>query len=113
MGVALWFVVLPAHPQTVQEHKELPGHGQKPLASLSSFLRERLSFLHGVLSPSPNRKDLGCSGHRLPGAYAKHLIPLLGDALLTGVAVSRLIPGGYEPQVCSYTQALRKAVGVF
>src|SRR5215216_6208206 len=39
-----------------------------PLASLSSCLPERLSFLHDVVGPSPSQKDLGCSGRLRPGA---------------------------------------------
>ena len=52
-----------------------------------------------------------CSGHYPPGAYAKHLITFLGDAFL-GIAVSRAIAGGNEPQVCSYRAAPFEAVGI-
>jgi hypothetical protein len=46
---------------------------QPPPVSLRSCLRGRLSSRRDVLGPSPSRKDLRCSEHRLAGAYAKHL----------------------------------------
>ena len=69
-----------------------------PLASLSSCLHERLSSLRGVSDRSPNRRDQGRSGRSSPGAYAKHLVALLGDAFL-GIALSRPIGSGHQPQV--------------
>ena len=40
---AQWLVDLCAHPQTVQKHRELSGHGPPPPVSLRSCLRGRLS----------------------------------------------------------------------
>src|ERR687897_247846 len=48
-----------------------------PPVSLRSCLHGKLSSRRDVLGPSPSRKDLRCSEHRLPGAYAKHLITFL------------------------------------
>jgi hypothetical protein len=82
-----------------------------PLASLSSCLPERRSFLHDVVGPSPSQRDRGCSGRLRPGAYAKHLVALLGDALVR-IAVPRSVGGRHQPQVGPYRAALFEAVGV-
>ena len=41
----------------------------------------------------------------------QHLVALLGDAPLR-ISISRLVAGGYKPQVCSYGAAPFEAVGV-
>ena len=82
-----------------------------PLVSLRSCLRGRLSSRRGVLGPSPSQKDLGCSEHCLPGAYAEHLITFFGDAFL-GICVSRLISGRHKSQISAHAAALFETVGI-
>ena len=85
-----------------------------PPVSLRSCLRGRLSSLRGVLGPSPFRKDPQCSGRSSPRAYAKHLVALLGDAFLTGIALPRLIPARHKSQrIGAHAAALFEAVGIF
>jgi hypothetical protein len=85
----------------------------QPLASLRSWLPEWLSSPRGVLGPSQSQRDRVCSERCLPGAYAKHLISLLGDAFLLRVSVSGVISCRHEPQISTHASALLEAVGIF
>jgi hypothetical protein len=101
----------PRSPTNCAKVPRVSSPRQPPPASLSSCPRGRLSFPRGALDPSLLRRDPGRSGHSLPGAYAKHLVALLGDAPL-GVPISGLVPGWHQPQIGAHAAALFEAVGV-
>src|SRR5215207_2376366 len=86
------FLPKPLHPRIFARFREVrrpphyPTGGAKaprassprppPLASLSSWLPERLSSLHGASGPNPSRRDLGCIERCLPAAFlaSDHLL---------------------------------------
>jgi hypothetical protein len=111
IGVVEWFVDLPAHPQAVQEHGELPSHGHhRPLlgvlATPGGYL---LSVAPQVRIGAEGSQDVvGAAHQELP----QHLLALLGDALLTRIPLPRPIAGWHEPQISTYAAAPFEAVGV-
>ena len=109
-GVVEGIIDVPAHPQAVKQHRELPRHGHRRpllciLASAGGYL---LSVAPQVRVRAEGAEDVvGAAHQQLP----QHLVTLLGDAFL-GVSIPRLVLAGGQPQVRSHGAALIEAVRI-